>query len=221
VETNCITQIKKAAYDSNRYSIYVDGEYLFSVHEDVFVKYRLYPGMSIDKVQIEELVSAEEYQQVRLAVLRYLSYRPRTEFEVLQYIAGKEFREADGRKVISEMREFGYLNDRLYAQAWVEERRKRKGFGACRLRRELQQKGIPSSWIEESLTHADEEAERLQAMEVAERRYVRICRAGPHSWWKVERKLGEYLLRQGFSLDIVYAVLPAFRARYLAEEESP
>jgi regulatory protein len=221
METNCITQIKKAANHANRYGIYVDGEYLFSVHADVFVKYRLYQGMPIDKVQIQALVAAEEYHQVRLAVLRYLSYRPRTEFEVYQYIAGKEFAEEEGRKVVAEMRELGYLNDRAYAQEWVEERRKRKGLGCGRLKRELQRKGIPAIWIEESLTHADEEAEQLQALEVAERRYLRICRARQHSWLKVERKLGQYLLRQGFSSDIVYAVLPLFRTRYLAEEENP
>ncbi|MBA4494415.1 RecX family transcriptional regulator [Paenactinomyces guangxiensis] len=217
METNLITRIEKSSSYSKRYRIYVNGEFLCSVHEDVLVKHHLYKGMAVNQEQIQELLAAEEYNRVRLAVLRYLSYRPRTVWEVKQYIAGKEFSEEHGEKVIIEMQHLGYLDDRKYAKAWVEERRNTRGYGPIRLRQELMKKRIVAKWIDEALGHTEEEEERHLAMKVAERRYLRICR---DPWPKVERKLGQYLLRQGFSADIVYSVLDVFRSRHVEEERN-
>jgi regulatory protein len=43
---------------------------------------------------------------------------------------------------------------------------------------------------------------------------LRLCH---ESWPRIERRLGNYLVRQGFSMGVVYEVLNLFRARH--EEE--
>lgn len=216
MESNLITRIEKPSNYGKRYHIYVNGEFLFSVHEDVLVKHHLYKGMPIDQQQIQEILSAEEYSKVKQSVLRYLSYKPRTVWEVKQYITGKEFCEEIGEQVIADLRSLGYLDDRQYARAWVEERRNHKGHGPLRIKQELKKKGVPGKWIDEALAYMDEEEERQLAMEIAERRYLRIC---GDPWPRVERRLGQYLIRQGYSVDIVMSVLSVFRSRH-AEEES-
>ncbi|SEN43793.1 RecX family transcriptional regulator [Lihuaxuella thermophila] len=217
MKTNFITRIEKPSGAAKRYRIYVNEEYLFSVHEDVLVKYRLYKGMAVDQEQIRELLTAEEYNKVRLAALRYLSYRPRTCLEVKQYLAGKGYSEENAERVIHELEQQGFLDDREYAYVWVREKRNSKGHGPLRMRRELARKGIASKWIDEALAHTDEEEERQLAMEIAERRYLRICH---EPWPKVERKLGQYLLRQGYSTEIACWVLNDFRSRHKQEKEN-
>ncbi len=195
----------------------MDGEPLFSVHEDVLVRYGLYKGMAVDQEQIRDLLTAEEHNKVRQAALRYLSYRPRTCQEVREYLARKEFSEENVEKVLHELQQQGFLNDREFALAWVRERRNSKGHGPLRLRQELARKGIAAKWIDEALAHTDEEEERQLAMKIAERRYLRICH---EPWPKVERKLGQYLFRQGYPSEIVYSVLSDFRSRHEQEKEN-
>jgi regulatory protein len=151
---------------------------------------------------------------MRQAVLRFLSYRPRTVQEVKQYMERKQFAEEAARQVIEEMKRLGYLNDRQYAHEWVKQRKQNKGYGSLRLRQELMKKGIDPSYIDEALVEVSEEEERQLAMRIAERRYLRIC---DDPWPKVERRLGQYLLRQGYSISLVRSILNRFRQRH--EEE--
>ncbi|RAL26397.1 regulatory protein RecX [Thermoflavimicrobium daqui] len=215
METDHITQIEKKSSITKRYHIYVSGEFLLSIHEDVLVKYGLYKGMPIDKEQIQELLEAEEYNQVRQSALRYLSYKPRTVQELRQHLAKKEYREGYVKKVIVEMQKLGYLDDKQYAQAWIEERKHRKGYGSLRLKNELKRKGIAPEWIDEAISQMDDNQERQLAMEVAQRRYLRIHH---ESWPKIERKLGQFLQYRGFSIEVVYATLQKIRSMHLGEE---
>lgn len=215
MDTQLITRIEKKSTYSRRYQIYVNDELLFSIHEDVLVKHRLYKGMPIDSQQIQEILSSEEVGKVRQTALRYLSYKPRTVREVEQYLQEKEFATEYIEQVITDFQALGYLNDRQYALSWVEERRTHKGHGKIRLRQEMLKKGIAEKWINEALSYTDEDEERQQAMKVAERRYLRIYR---DPWSKVERRLGQYLLRQGYSAEVVYPILAIFRSRHEQEK---
>jgi regulatory protein len=52
-------------------------------------------------------------------------------------------------------------------------------------------------------------------MKIAERRYLRIC---GEPWPTIERRLGQYLLRQGYPVSLVYEILREFRDRDEAEK---
>lgn len=206
-----ITRIEKASTFGKRYNIYVNGEFELSVHEDVLVKFRLHKGMEVADGELDTWLKAEEQTRARQIVLKFLGYRPRTTQEVRKHLMEKEFADELIQSVIAEMIQCGYLNDQQYAHAWIKERQVTKGFGAQRLRQELKQKGIADHWIDEAISYIEQEEERQLAMDLAERRYLRIYQ---DAWPKVERRLGQYLLRKGFSSDIVYPILHHFRNRH-------
>ncbi|MBA4603729.1 RecX family transcriptional regulator [Thermoactinomyces sp. AMNI-1] len=209
-----ITQIEKPSSRTKRYNVYVDGECLLSVHEDVLVKYRLHKGMEIDEKEIHALLEAEEYNKAKQVALRYLSYSPRTVQELKSYLNRKGYDGGNTERVIHELEKLGFLNDLEYAKAWVEERKRHKGYGKKRLRQELLKKGIALLIVDGILADMDDDEQRRLAISIAERRYSRIC---GEPWPKIERRLGNYLVRQGYSMSIVYEVLHLFRIRY--EEE--
>lgn len=213
-ERKKITRIEKPYQHKERYHIYVDGEYFLSVHEDILVKYRLHKGMEIDESEIQQWLEAEEYNKVKQMALRYLSYKPRTTQEVKMYLNRKGCEGDTIEQVIDEMEKNGFLNDLEFAKAWVNERQRHKGYGKRRLKQELLKKGMDPAVVDEVLIHIEEEDERQLAISIAERRYLRLCH---ESWPRIERRLGNYLLRQGFSMGMVYEVLNLFRTRY--EEE--
>lgn len=210
-----ITQIKKAKKSAKRYYIYVDGHDVLSIHEDVLIKFGLHKGMVVQPDQLLEWAQADEHTKVRQAVVRYLGYRARSVHEVRTYLARKEWDPDICEKVIAECIEQGYLDDQAFAKAWVEGRRKRKGFGKIRLSQELKEKGISSTDIETVLIKIDEEEERQKAIELAERRYLRIQ---DQPWPKIERRIGQYLMRRGYSSNMVYSILNLLRSRKMDEE---
>jgi regulatory protein len=213
VGSSVITRIEKTA--DGRYRIHADGQFLLSVHEDVLVKHRLHKGMEIDPEIIRELLSAEEYQRVKQAALRFLSHRPRTVHEVRKALLAKGYDAGLCDQVVEEMKELGYLDDRRFAESWVEERQTGKGLGIKRIRRELVQKGVASSLVDEALGHITDDQQRQLAMDVAERRYLRLR---GETWMNIERKLGGFLLRRGFDMEHVISVLRELRLRYEDEE---
>lgn len=199
-----ITRIEKAKNEERRYHIFVDDRKVLSVHEDVLVKWGLHKGMTVRLEQLSEWARADEYAKVQRAVHRYLGYRARSTHEVRKYLERKGFDPVMCEEVIQECVEQGYLNDQAFAQAWVEERAIRKGLGKNRLRHELKQKGISSSDIENVLQNINEEEERQKAWELAERRYLRIQ---DQPWPTIERRIGQYLMRQGYSWNLIHSIL--------------
>lgn len=203
-----ITRIEKETTYDKRYRIYVDDKPLFSIHEDVLVKLRIHKGMSVDKEQLKHILKEEDRNRVRVAAYHYLSYKPRTMYEVRQYLLQKKENEKQIESVIADLVKKGYINDQQYAIQWTKDKRKLKGWGHFRLKQELERKGIAASWIQEALAE-DKEEEYRRASEKAVKRYQRLCN---EPWIKIERKLGTYLLREGFSSESIYRILSDLRS---------
>ncbi|WP_124727505.1 RecX family transcriptional regulator [Staphylospora marina] len=208
-----ITHIRKAS--DGRYLIFVDGENLLSVHEDVLVKFRLYKDMEIEPDLLREMAEEEEIQRVKQAALRYLSHRPRTEAELRNRLLSKGFEAGVCDRVVEEMKELGYINDHWFVRAWIRERQDGKKLGAKRLRQELIRKGIAPSLVDEALMEIPDDRQRQMAMELAERRCLRLV---GEPWRNIERKVGAYLLRRGFGMEDVMSVLKELRLRHEQEE---
>jgi regulatory protein len=191
-----------------RYEIQVDGEPMLSVHEDVLVKYGLHKGMEVEPTDLTEIIEAQERHYVIQAFFRYVSYRPRTVREAEQHLSQKGFDLSLIQSVLETMKKQGYLDDRQYAKNWIRERQTGKKLGINRLKQELKRKGVPSEYIDEAIEEENIEEERQLVTEVAERRYSRICR---EDWPTIERRLGSYLLRRGFSSYLVRQALQHIR----------
>ena len=84
----------------------------------------------------------------------------------------------------------GYLDDKKFAEFWVENRFLKKGVSQKRLKMELLKKGVAKEIIEEVLGGRDDDAE-IEKM-IAKKR-------GKYT----DEKLIQYLCRQGFSYDLV------------------
>lgn len=206
-----IVRIYQQEAHSKRYLLEIEGGRSVSVHEDVLVTYGLYKGMTVDEEQIAAWCEADERNKVRQAAYRYLSYRSRTAWELKQHLQRQQWHAAMIDQIIAELQEAGYLDDRTFAAEWVRQRGQQKGLGPQRLRQELINKGVAESLIEEALHQWNEEEERQRAMEIAKRRYLRIEQ---EPWPKIERRLGSYLARRGYSMAVIYEVLGQLREQY-------
>ncbi len=208
---NIITRIEKQQ-KRNRYNIYIDDEYKFSVDEDILVKYRLLKEREILPQEIEIVIEKDQFNKMYQRVLKYISFKSRTEKEVSNYLLAKEYSENQVQQVLQLLKDTNFINDSLYADNYVKERISLNPKGRKLLAYELKLKGIKQETIEKSLEQLDDQLELDLAYQLLVKRSksIRI-----DDWNKLHNRLGSYLQRRGFSYSVCRQALDLLKANIL------
>jgi len=186
-----ITAIKQQLKRTNRYSIFVDGSYAFSVSESALLDLRLASGQEFESARLEELKKISGDDKIYGNALRYVAIRPRSEWELRTYLQRKMAEEPVIQDVIGRLQKVGLLDDEAFARAWAANRRLLKNISKRRLRLELQQKHVPGQVID-TIMRDDETNERDVLRDIIEKKKQR---------YPDQNKLMQYLARQGFNYD--------------------
>lgn len=194
-----ITAIKQQAKRQDRYSIYVDGKYVFSFSENELINSGLKINQELTEQELLGLKDQAVLDKAYDRALNLISHRPRSEWELRDYMKRKGYDEDVAAQTINRLRSRGYVNDLDFARRWVENRRLLKATSKRRLSQELRQKHIANDIIGQVLA-ADEADEREILRELIERKRRQ-------SKYQDDLKLMQYLGRQGFSYDDIRAVL--------------
>lgn len=138
--------------------------------------------------------------------LRYLSYRPRSEKEVEDYLKEKQKKSESltsemVEEILKKLREYKFINDSEFAKFWFDQRSKFKRKPIRVVEYELNQKGINKQIIEEVLSGLDSKDLDLEnAKKLAAKKLDFYRNLDPK---KRQEKVMNFLLRRGFSYDIV------------------
>lgn len=192
-----ITNIKQQVKRTDRYSIFVDGKYAFSLSESELLAQGLASGKEIDERGLKELKEVSGADKAYGNALRYVAMRPRSEWEMRTYLQRKEVDEPVTDSIIQRLRNVGLLNDLAFARAWVNNRRLLKSTSKRKLALELKQKHVPDDLANQVLRE-DETDERDTLRELVQKRRNRYAD---------QNKLMQYLARQGFGYDDIKTVL--------------
>lgn len=204
--------ILKVVQDSRAYYrlILSSGQELL-VHEETLLRYRLLTGKELDEPLLNEIQVEDQLQSGYAKALNYLSYRPRSVYEVKQYLAMREVSKQAIEQIINRLAEKGYLDDYSFARKWVNDRNRLKPRGINFLKAELRQKGIDDSTIEEVLSEIDKEEEIEKAMQIGRKKMIRL-KSQP--WHDVRPKIGRYLSQKGFTMDVILEILPILEEEF-------
>lgn len=106
--------------------------------------------------------------------VRYLARWDRTVAQVEQFLRAKGASPAQARQTIGRLSDLRYLNDRAFAERWIERRLARQPMGRVRLKAELLAKGIADDVAEAAvrdvLRGLDEEALARRALHARQRK---------------------------------------------------
>jgi regulatory protein len=216
-----VSDIREAVRDKNRVNIYIDDKFFCSLDIAQVVDLRIKIGRELSNNGLEELKRASDFSKFYNRALEYALMRPHSSKEVRDYLKRKTLdrkvrvknRKTNEYKtvlkpgydqslvepVFKRLEERGYIDDRRFAETWVENRNITKGSSLKKLRQELSQKGIPQSIIEEVLAETDRD-------DVAELRKIIARKAKKYP---DEQKLIQYLMRQGFNYSDILDELSA------------
>ena len=186
-----ITAIKQQAKRRDRYSIFVEGIYSFSLSEGALLERGLASGQELDTGQLAELKKASGADKAYHSALRYVSLRPRSEWELCTYLQRKAVDEPVAQTVSARLKQLNLLNDATFAQAWVANRRLLRSVSKRRLRLELKQKHVSEENIDVAMEQ-DSTTEQATLRQLIAKKRAR---------YPDDTKLMQYLARQGFGYD--------------------
>jgi regulatory protein len=192
-----ITAIKQQVKRADRYSIFVDGTYAFSLSESGLITSGLASGHELDGPELKRLKKVAGLDKLYYNALRYVAMRPRSQWEIETYLARKEADKDSTAEIINRLKNLNLLSDLDFARAWVSNRRQLKSMSKRRLRLELKQKHVPEEVIAEVLAE-DETDERQTLRDIIEKKRRR---------YPDKQKFIGYLARQGFNYDDIKSVL--------------
>lgn len=142
-------------------------------------------------------------KKARSLVLRYLTYRPRSKQEVLDYLTRKGYESEIIQDTISEMERYGYIDDYKFANDFIVNQ-KMRGHGVRRVRYELQLKNIERQIIDDKIAEMfDPEEDLSRIKELIERR--KPAGAAIDQRWLSRQSA--FLQRRGFQENLIYKVL--------------
>lgn len=192
---------KVQALTKQKYRIFLDGESAFAVYKGELSRYHLEEGAVLPPEVYEELVNRVLKKRATLRAMHILERTDKTEAQLRRKLEESEYPKEAVESAIAYVTSYGYLDDRRYAEHYIEW--KKQGKGKARLKMELVQKGISREIIEEVLESTDfgETREMIRQI-ILKKRKTDI----PMNEKEKQRLYG-FLMRKGFSSSDILAIM--------------
>jgi len=192
-----ITALRAGRGRRKRVNVFLDGKFAFSLEAEVVVKEGLHIGQELSAAQIEALTRADNFHRCLNIAAHYLSYRPRSEFELRERLRQRGFNGNSIDVVLAKLKEQGLMDDMAFAQFWRDNRESFNPRSQRLIRLELGQKGVARDIIDQVVAAVDDEDSAYRAAQSKARNL-------PLSDYQLfQRRLGGYLKRRGFGYGVI------------------
>jgi regulatory protein len=188
-----ITSITTQVKNPNRYSVFVDGAYSFSLSADALLDTHLVNGQELSESDIAHFKKLSAEDKAFNLTLAYVARRMRSEGELADYFRRKSYAPELAEQILTRLRRLSFVDDAEFARRWVENRRMLRSSSAKKLRLELRQKKIADDIIQ-TVLEEDETDERQLLREL-------VAKKRKQSRYQDDQKLMRYLAGQGFNYD--------------------
>ena len=201
-----VTSIKQQVKRIDRYSIFVDERYAFSLSESALLRSGLASGQELTPQQLDEYKQLSTDDKLYMRAMQYAALRPHSEWELRSYLQRKEAGEAFIDQTVERLTDVGLLNDAAFADSFVRNRQLLKPTSKRKLQLELKRKRVSEEHIAAALESNElDEGDNLQQVIAKKQRQTK---------YQDPIKLMQYLARQGFSYGDIKSALSKSEAFY-------
>ncbi|MCX6139873.1 MAG: RecX family transcriptional regulator [Candidatus Kapabacteria bacterium] len=209
-----ITSIRRNVKDGGRCSVFVDEVFLAACPIDVATALGLRKGLEMTD-ELERSLRKEDRRIVlRQKTYHFATYKPRTEYQVCDFLRKKEAAPEEVESVMKWLREFRLIDDRLFAERFLEAARIQKPLSRSMAKLTLKRKGVPDDVVDEAL---DQHYTSEDAFNAARHVTIKKLRMLQPSSDKIrDEKLTRFLQYRGFGWDVIKAIVEQVRSGTLA-----
>jgi regulatory protein len=154
---------------------------------------RLAIGHPISDQTLAELQRRYDHHGAYLQAVRFLGPRNRSATEIRQHLAARGWNREAAHQAIERLKQEGYVDDRLFAQQWIDYRSRTAPRSRMAIMQELKQKGIARETILSAAATMDEAALALDCAQKKARQWRR------YDGVQKEQRIAAFLQRKGFT----------------------
>ena len=192
-----ITGLKRGKARGKPINVFLDGKLAIGLLPETALKESLQVGQELAESAVEALSKADLRQRCYNTPTRFLGYRPRSESEIRQRLVRHGYDADTIEKTLDRLKEQGLADDSAFARFWIENREAFSPRSQRMAKLELKRKGLNSDIIEQAVSSLDD---RESAYRAAISRARRLAALNHEDF---RRRLGEYLVRRGFSYTVI------------------
>lgn len=201
-----ISSISVQKKNKERYSIFIEEEFLIGVSDQTLLKFDLARGETITHALLRKIEREEGRFKVKSYLMERLASRDHSRKELFSKAGRKEYPENIIESVLDELEEKGYLDEQRFAESFVRDKSHLNKWGPNKIKAHLYKKGIPNSLAEQSIQKVFVEKNikdlLLHLVLKAKRRFLR-----EEDPYKRKKKVVDHLARKGYRSSDIYSYI--------------
>lgn len=201
-----ISSISVQKKNKERYSLFVDDQFLIGVSESTLIDLNLAKGVQVTPSLFRKIQEAEGRFAVKSYMMKLLARRDHARRELYNKATKKDFPKEVINNVIDELEAKGYINEKEFAQKYAADKNHLNQWGPSKIKAHLYKKGIQESYIDEGIQKVFEEVDLeemfLNLVLKRKRRFLR-----EDDLYKRKKKVFDYLNRKGFKPNNIFKYL--------------
>ncbi|MDU1010042.1 regulatory protein RecX [Finegoldia magna] len=189
----------------DKFVIETDTKESFLLSYNDFERYKIHNEMTIDDELYTHLLNISKFTEAFEISLNFLSYKLRTEKEIITKLKSKKFSIEIIDEVITKLKNLDLLDDYNYAKIFINDKINLTNYSKRRIINDLYQKGIDKRIYEDYLEDVfGYNMELDKATQIVETK-INIWKE-KHEGYDLKNKIVTFLLQKGFSYDVAKQV---------------
>lgn len=148
-----INKYKKVG--KNKYKVYFDNNEII-LFEDVILKYDLLLLKDVSLELLDKIIDENKFYEAYDMSLNYIETKMRNKSEIIKYLKRKDYSDELINKVISKLVDLKILDDKLYIQAFINDKINLSNDGPYKIKKSLLELEFNENDIDNYLNNFDE-----------------------------------------------------------------
>lgn len=187
------------------FEVVFEDETRLLLNYNIFEKYKISVDMDFSEDEILEMKYFSDIERAKSRAINYISGKLKTKYEVRLKLKENGFAEDVIDEVLDILEKEEYLNDKIYCEIFIEDKKKLNGYGKNKIKSLLIQKGISKNIFEGFLNEFEYEEEFDNALKMGIKKLELLSNEEDN--FKKKQKIINYLAYRGFGFDVINDVL--------------
>jgi len=153
-------------------------------------------------------MNTQEYTDTLENIKSYCAYQERCESEVLMKLKNSFLNPEEKEKLVGELKEFNFLNNERFAEAYVSGKFKIKGWGNHKIKVGLKAKQLSEDIIISALNNLNSEEYKSRLHQIAEKKWRLL---GSKKDRNTQQKLFRFLYGKGYESELINSTINALK----------
>ncbi len=184
-----INKIKKMK--NGKYKLELDNKESIITYDEVILNNNLLFNKEIDSDIFNKLNKENDYYNIYSKVIKYITVKIRSEFEINKYLDKLKVNEEEKNKIIFSLKKIGLINDINFLRSFIADKMNLSNDGPNKIRYELSNHNIPEELI-------DQEIEKYNNKEIYDKLKRLVLKK-----INLDHKHSNYVLKQKILVDFV------------------